>query len=151
DAIEVARVLGWRVVVKKGEFRVGDRVVYCEIDSLLPIRPEFEFLRPTSFKPEIVEGGNLVQRSGFRIRTVKLRGRVSQGICFPLAILPPDTPTEVGSDVTDALDVIKWEPPATVTTGGRVKGPFPGFLSKTDEIRVQVLQVVLDRHRGRPF
>src|SRR5439155_25852515 len=41
DAIERLRVLGWWVVGKKGEFRPGDRVVYCEIDSLLPERPEF--------------------------------------------------------------------------------------------------------------
>ena len=51
DAIERVRVLGWWVVVKKGECRPGDTVVYCEIDSLLPERPEFEFLRASSFKP----------------------------------------------------------------------------------------------------
>lgn len=45
DAIERTRVLGWWVVTKRGEFKPGDRVVYCEIDSLLPERPEFEFLR----------------------------------------------------------------------------------------------------------
>jgi len=45
EAIEVASVLGWKVVVKKGEFQVGDLVVYCEIDSILPEKPEFEFLR----------------------------------------------------------------------------------------------------------
>ena len=50
DAIERIRVLGWYVVVKKGEFEPGQQVVYCEIDSLLPERPEFEFLRASSFK-----------------------------------------------------------------------------------------------------
>ena len=50
DAIEVATVRGWKVVVKKGEFAVGDLAVYVEIDAFLPERPEFEFLRASSFK-----------------------------------------------------------------------------------------------------
>ena len=89
DAIECAHVLGWDVVVKKGEFQPGDRVVYVEIDSLLPERPEFEFLRKACFKPAILDrDGKELLRAGFRVRTVKLRGQVSQGICFPLSILP---------------------------------------------------------------
>ena len=68
DKIEVARIKGWNVVVKKGQFEVGNKVVYCEVDSILPERPEFEFLKDKHY----------------RIRTVKLRGQVSQGICFPL-------------------------------------------------------------------
>jgi RNA ligase (TIGR02306 family) len=150
-AIERIRVLGWWVVVKKGEFRPGDRVVYCEIDSLLPERPEFEFLRASSFKPPILDGDTLVQRAGLRIKTVRLRGQVSQGICFPLSILPPNAPQADGDDVTELLDIIKYEPPAPVGMGGRVRGGFPGFLSKTDEIRVQVLEPVLQRHRGKTF
>jgi len=50
DAIEKATVLGWQLVVKKGEFQVGDLAVYCEIDSLLPDRPEFEFLKPRGMR-----------------------------------------------------------------------------------------------------
>jgi RNA ligase (TIGR02306 family) len=152
DAIERVRVLGWWVVGKKGEFRPGDKVVYCEIDSLLPERPEFEFLRPSSFKPARVDdAGTVVLPAGFRIKTVKLRGQVSQGICFPLSLLPAGAPTDEGADVTDWLGVRKWEPPLPVGMGGRVKGGFPGFLPKTDETRVQVLEPVLVRHRGRTF
>jgi RNA ligase (TIGR02306 family) len=152
DAIEKIRVLGWWVVVKKGEHRPGDKVVYCEIDSLLPERPEFEFLRASSFKAAQVDAtGATVLPAGFRIKTVKLRGQVSQGICFPLSILPPGAPTEEGAEVTDLLGVRKWEPPLPVGMGGRVKGPFPGFLPKTDETRVQVLEPVLRRHRGKTF
>src|SRR5580693_5613066 len=89
DAIEKIRVLGWWVVVKKGEYKPGDKVVYCEIDSLLPERTEFEFLRSSSFKQAVVDdAGVTLQPAGFRIKTVKLRGQVSQGICFPLSILP---------------------------------------------------------------
>ena len=53
DAIVVASVKGWKVVVKKDEFKVGDFAVYYEIDSFLPIRPHFEFLRKSSFKRRV--------------------------------------------------------------------------------------------------
>ena len=152
DAIERIRILGWWVVVKKGEFRPGDKVVYCEIDSLLPERPEFEFLRASSFKPAQTDAsGATVLPAGFRIKTVKLRGQVSQGICFPLSILPEGATRDDGADVTEQLGVLKWEPPVPVGMGGRVKGGFPGFLPKTDETRVQVLEPVLERHRGKTF
>lgn len=152
DAIEKIRVLGWWVVVKKGEHQPGDKIVYCEIDSLLPEKPEFEFLRASSFKPAQTDAtGAEILPAGFRIRTVKLRGQVSQGICFPLSILPPGTPTDEGEDVTELLGVLKWEPPLPVGMGGKVKGQFPGFLPKTDETRVQVLEAALERHRGKTF
>ena len=112
DAIERVRILGWWVVAKKGELKIGDKVVYCEIDSLLPERPEFEFLRASSFKP--ARDG---MPAGFRIKTVKLRGQVSQGICFPLSILPTGSPTDDGADVTEILGVNKWEPPVPVGMG----------------------------------
>ena len=151
DAIERFRVLGWWIVGKKGQVRAGDRVVYCEIDSLLPERPEFEFLRSNSFKPALMDGDTLIQPAGFRIKTIKLRGQVSQGICFPLTILPPDGTYEVGDDVTDRLGIIKYEPPAPVGMSGRVRGPFPGFLPRTDETRIQVLEPVLQQYRGQTF
>ncbi len=153
DAIEKVRVLGWWVVVKKGEYREGDRVVYCEIDSLLPERPEFEFLRANSFKAAQADpaSGAILLPPGFRIKTAKLRGQVSQGICFPLGILPEGAPVEDGADVTDPLGVLKWEPPLPVGMGGRIKGLFPGFLPKTDEARVQVLEETLARHQGKKF
>jgi RNA ligase (TIGR02306 family) len=118
----------------------------------MPERPEFEFLRASSFKPAQYDAaGAVTLPAGFRIKTVKLRGQVSQGICFPLSILPPGAPTEEGADVTDLLGICKWEPPLPVGMGGRVKGGFPGFLPKTDETRVQVLEPVLERHRGKTF
>lgn len=151
DAIEKIRVLGWWVVVKKGEFKPGDKVVYCEIDSLLPERAEFEFLRASSYKPALTDGtGAVLQAAGFRIKTIKLRGQVSQGICFPLSILPEGTAPEEDADVTEALAVRKWEPPQTGTSG-RTKGSFPGFLPKTDETRVQVLEKTIEKHRGLEF
>ena len=122
DNIMLARVLGWKVVVKKGEFQVGDRCVYVEIDSILPDKPEFEFLR----------------NKNFRIKTMKLRGQVSQGICFPISILPTNQ-LEVGSDVTNLLGIKKYEPEIPISLGGDIKCKFPSFIPKTDEERIQTL------------
>lgn len=131
DTIEVVRVLGWNVVVKKGEFKIGDKVVYCEVDSLFPEKPEFEFLRKVNF----------------RIKTIRLRGVYSQGICFPLSILPEGIYKE-GYDVTDILEVSKYEPPIPVDLAGEAKGSFPSFLPKTDETRIQCLENILTKYLG---
>ena len=97
DVIEKIRVLGWWVVVTKGEHLPGDKLVYCEIDSLLAERAEFEFLRASSFKPAQMDAAVAVALpAGFRIKTVRLRGQVSLGICFPLSILPPGALTDEG-------------------------------------------------------
>lgn len=135
DAIEKATVLGWQLVVKKGEFKVGELCVYCETDSKLPQKPEFEFLRQRNFV----------------IRTMRLKGQISQGICFPLSILPDNIAIEEGLDVTDVLGIEKHETPLNAGLGGQIKGSFPSFIPKTDETRVQVLESVIDRHRGKVF
>jgi len=133
DVIEVASVLGWKVVVKKGDFKVGDSCVYCEIDSVLPKRPEFEFLKDRKY----------------RIRTIRLRKQLSQGICFPLSILPKGTPTKINSDVTELLCIEKYMPQIPANIAGTVKGTFPSFIPKTDETRVQVLQDIIAKHEGK--
>jgi RNA ligase (TIGR02306 family) len=128
DAIVVASVKGWKVVVKKGEFNVGDLAVYYEIDSFLPIRPQFEFLRKSSYK-------RMVSTEGFRLKTIKLRGQLSQGLLTPIpdGILNP----KEGDDLTEALDIVKYEPPIPAQLAGKIKGTFPSFIPKTDEIRIQ--------------
>jgi len=135
DAIMKATVLGWQLVVKKGEFEIGDLCVYCEIDSILPDRPEFEFLKTRNM----------------RIRTIRLRGQVSQGICFPLSILPKDVKPVENMDVTEILKITKYEAPIPAHLEGKVKGKFPSFIPKTDETRVQVLQDLLDKYTGKIF
>jgi RNA ligase (TIGR02306 family) len=138
DSIEVATILGWKVVVRKGEFKVDDLVVYAEIDSLFPEKPEFEFLRERKF----------------RIRTVRLRGQISQGIAFPLSIIENKSGYIMlgelveGLDVTDFLDITQYIPQIPANISGEVKGVFPNFIPKTDETRVQLLQDVLTRHKG---
>lgn len=133
EKIEVASILGWKVVTLKNQFSVNDKVVYVEIDSILPDRPEFEFMRERKF----------------RVRTIRLRGALSQGIAFPLSILPAGTPTEEGTDVTDILGIEKYIYQIPANLAGQVKGAFPSFLMKTDETRIQVLQDVLTRNKGK--
>lgn len=132
DSILKATVLGWQLVVKKGEFSVGDLCVYIEIDSILPDRPEFEFLRAKSN----------------RIRTVRLRGQISQGVCFPLSILPDSVEVAEGLDVTTVLGIEKYEPPIPAQLSGIMKGGFPSFIPKTDETRVQILADLLEKYEG---
>ena len=138
DKIELVTVDGWNVVVAKDVgHKVGDLVIYCEIDSFLPIREEFEFLRKSSYK-------KMGDVEGFRLRTVKLRGQVSQGLILPMSVLnPPDTNIYVtpfeGLDVTEMLDIVKYEPPIPAELAGKVKGVFPSFIPKTDEERIQNL------------
>jgi RNA ligase (TIGR02306 family) len=115
-------------VVKVNEYKVGDLAVYYEIDSFLPIRPQFEFLRKSSYK-------RMGSSEGFRLKTIRLRGQISQGLLTPI----PEgisNPRE-GDDLTEALDIVKYEPPIPAQLAGKIKGTFPSFIPKTDEIRIQ--------------
>jgi RNA ligase (TIGR02306 family) len=151
DAIEVGTVLGWNVVVQKNVYEPNELVVFVEVDSLLPQKPQFEFLAKNGVKKSVVDG---VEYEGYRLRTIKLRGQVSQGLCVPLRECPEldglDTSDE-GADVTEALGVVKYEPPIPASLAGKVKGPWPGWLPKTDETRIQSVPEVLTRYPGVKF
>ena len=145
DRIELASVLGWKVVVPKGEFQKGDLCIYFEIDSFLPVRPEFEFLRSSCF----VKSGILGE--GFRIKTRKIRGQVSQGLILPVSVFPECTGLPVGTDVTGALGVRKWEIEERATTGGTIIGTLPSDVPHTDETRIQAEPELLEAFRGKPY
>ena len=143
DRIEVVQVLNWDCVAKKGEYQVGDMVIYFEIDSLLPDIPAFEFLRGSSWSQKL---------NKYKVRTHKFRGQISQGLVIPILKLKeiysqiggPYTeyvnnimiPTE-GDDLTELLRIEKYEPPVS-------NGPLGDLIShewyvpKTDEERIQV-------------
>lgn len=171
DAIESALVRGWNVVVKKGEFSVGDKVLYFEIDSFLPIRPEYDFLLKGGKPKRMIIDGKEVE--GIRLRTIKLRGSVSQGLVMPLNGIKGN----VGDDVSEKLGVIKWEQPTAEELNPRVArppsgffrkwwwltkrwlgikpkpttAPFPTFLHKTDEERIQNCGWILEKYKGVMF
>jgi len=159
DKIEVITLqsLGWQCVIRKNEFSVGDKVVYIEVDSKLPPKPEFEFMRERKFK----------------VKTIKLRKQISQGLVCPISILP--SIGNVGDDVTDIIGVtnyvkdieneddIKFEPKSKVLKWCMQFKPFrtvyhklnsthktnwPVALAgpKTDETRIQVIASALMNH-----
>ena len=168
DAIEMVTVNSWKVVTKKGEFKEGDLCVYFEIDSFLPMEKDFEFLRKSSYK----KMGDL---EGFRLKTIKLRGQVSQGLCLPLSILEKEDEMKIGiskqpwgdqlqlgpyddaivieegADVTEYMCVLKYEPPIPAELSGKVKGSFPGFIRKTDEERIQNMTKEFENMRSQSY
>ena len=138
DVIEVATINNWRVVVKKGEFNIGDLVVYCEVDCWIP----------TTLAPFLSKGQEPREYEGIkgeRLRTVKLRGQISQGLILPRSTIPAadrfGMPTVIseGDDVTAALSIVKYEPPVPANLAGVVKGAWPSSIPKTDEERIQNL------------
>ena len=145
DAIELVHVLGWQCVAKKGEFKKGDECVYFEIDSFLPIRPEFEFLRSSSYKNSDMLG------EGFRLRTQKMRGALSQGLVLRKEEFPELADRKVGDDVSDVLGVRKWEIEEKATTGGTIIGTLPSFIPHTDETRIQSEPDVLKEFDGLSY
>jgi RNA ligase (TIGR02306 family) len=142
DMIELASIGGWNVVVAKNVgHKVGDLVIYCEIDSFLPVREEFEFLRKSSYK-------KMGDQEGFRLKTIRLRGQVSQGLILPMSVFGDFGWTAYeGLDVTERLGIVKYEPPIPAELAGKVKGGFPSFIPKTDEERVQNLTSEYDGWR----
>ena len=146
DRIELAHVLGWQCVVNKGQFKPMDRAVYFEIDSFLPIRPEFEFLRSSSYKNSPILG------EGFRLRTMRFKGQISQGLLLPLSVfadIPDDART--GSNMTSLLGVRKWEIEERATTGGNVIGELPFDVPHTDEPRVQAYPDLIQAFGGLEY
>lgn len=145
DQLELAIIEGWQAVVKKGEYKPEDLVVYCEIDSFLPVKPEYEFLRKSCYR-KMADG-----TEGFRIKTMKLRGELSQGLVLP------NEGYELGQDVTKELGITKYE--ATLPTDksgsglGRnnFKARFPSFIPKTDEERIQNLKSQLAQFQERTW
>lgn len=138
DAIEVATVGGWKVVVKKNEFTVGDLAVYCEIDSWIPT--ELAPFLSKGKEPRVFEGIR-----GERLRTVKLRGQLSQGLLLNLDDVIPETHSfGEGDDVSEHLNIIKWEKAIPAQLAGMARGNFPTLIPKTDQERAQNLVKEID-------
>jgi hypothetical protein len=163
DNIVVASVLGWQVVVKKNEFNIGDKVCYIQIDTVVPELPEYEFLRERKF----------------RVRTIKLRKQISQGLIVPL----PKGNWKEGNDVTEIIGVKKYEKPDNNPERYEKprmpkkwykkwiylfkynflyklfpklqrlsRSPFPkNLVSITDEERIQNIPQVLSQYAGKLF
>jgi RNA ligase (TIGR02306 family) len=156
DKIELAAVDGWNVVVQKGLYNVDDLAVYFEIDSFIPnaLAP---FLTKEGHYPKVYEG---VQ--GERLKTVRLRKQRSQGLLMPLSEITAtlqfasyqdgvEVDLTEGTDLTDLLGILKWEPTISAQLAGQVKGNFPSLVPKTDQERIQNLARELGKWKGNTW
>jgi RNA ligase (TIGR02306 family) len=147
DNLALAQVLGWQVVVKRNEFKPGDKIIYFEIDSLLPQKSWSEFLKSCDYK----------------VKTIKLRGEISQGLIMPLSILDeheikycPESIKE-GENLTSHLGIGKYkidaEEPITIKGGIKIKvDTFPShIIEKTDEPRIQSEPKYLSIFEGKAY
>lgn len=161
DNIEVAKVRGkeWSVVVKKGSFKVGDEAIFFEIDSYLPIEERYKFLEGSSLREIKGESGEVEER-GYRLKTMRMRGQVSQGLLLPFTEFPEleETGLVEGDDVSAELHVRHFDEvyeavcPKAGALKGDIYGNFPSFhIPKTDEERIQNLGDYFESMKGRWF
>lgn len=174
DNICLCNVLGWSLIIKKDEFKDGDKCVYIEIDSIAPSDMEcFSFL----------------EKKHYKIKTMKMRGVISQGLALPLSILPPKE-YNIGDDVTQILRIKKIEDEVTefkpinkemifkqkhkkLATNKFVKyfmkynwfrnimfrffvpkkkkNKFPAYVVKTEENRIQGCAYILEKYKDIPM
>lgn len=130
DTLDLARIGGWQVCVRRDEFKAGDLVIFFTIDSWIPIYIAPFLCDPD--KPKTYEGVE-----GARLRTVRLRGEWSQGLILSTSILPPEVEIEEDKDLTEFLGIMKWEAPVHPQLRGIARGSFPHWTRKTDAERAQ--------------
>lgn len=156
--LQVASILGWQVVVSKNDdLKIGQLVVFCEIDSMLPGNTAW---LPAAIKKRVE---NQKKKDFFRVKTIRLRGELSQGLIIPDSLssyldLPNDAEWKIGDDVTNVLKIEKYEAPICSNKKLRQTSKistlksFPThLLSKTDEPRIQSYPRLLELIKSKPF
>lgn len=134
DRLDLCKIGGWQVVAKRDLYKTGDKAVYLEIDSWVPhtLDPS---LTKEGHEPKVYNG---VQ--GQRLKTIRLRGELSQGLLIPMSALPLELYDDSeGLDLTEFLGIQKWEMEIPAQLAGQAKGSFPSQFPKTDQERVQNL------------
>lgn len=142
DRIEQAKVLGWNVIIPKGLYKLGDAIVYVEVDSLLPMVEKYAYVKNTKKDETGTEY--------YYVRNVRMKGVLSQGLIISTEDLGGGV-FEIGQDVSEILGIKHYEKPVPVELAGTVLGNFPSFLSKTDENRIQNIPEVLESIKGKPY
>lgn len=123
DLLDIAEVLGWQTVVKKDIHKIGDKVIFIPIDTILP---------KTSWSEDFADKEN--PNKPIRIKNIKLRGHYSSGIILPIKLFPEFINYEVGTDVGDMLGIQKYIKEIPANLSGESSGDFPtSIISKTDE------------------
>lgn len=144
DALEISTVGAWEIVTRKGVFRKGDRAVFAEIDAAIPVDDE-RFGLPAHEAKDFGDGVNRLV-----IKTIRLRGNLSQGVLFPLALFPEleGVPNDV--DVSGSLGITKYEPEKSVSND--VVGEWNDrFAIRSDAERVQNLAKFYDQIKAEPW
>lgn len=146
DRIELAHIDGWQVIVAKNKFKSGDRVVYAEIDSAIPVGGKLD-----SDGTLAERGTKTINGAEYHVlKTIKLRGALSQGLVFEYGVLD-GVEHDLGDDVSEELGIFKYDPfdaqvekkQKNQPADPNIIGPFPYFLRKTDSERVQNLGEVI--------
>ncbi len=131
--LEIAKVLGWQVVIRKGEFKQGEKVLYFEIDSKLP------------------EWFTDMEMTDYRAKTVLIEGVLSQGLIKSVTYLKEHEKYNVGDDVSEVLDVMKYDDEG-VLLSVQENQEFPiHLIPKTDEPRIQSEPRYLEVFKGKPY
>lgn len=133
-ALDGVRVLGWMAVVPRGMFKVGDKCLFLEADSIVPKdMPQFAFMAD----------------SKWLVKTRKMYGQLSQGLCLRLEDFPWLMDKPVGTDVTSMIGsgITKYDDSVPKGMQGISKGNFPHFIPKTDEPRIQTAHGLVLRHQ----
>lgn len=163
DKIEVASILGWEVVVRKDEFKAGEKIVYFEIDSFLPSSKKYSFVGKERINPITLNTAN--EEVGFRLATAVLRGQVSQGLALKFKELDHTfsgmeqeelihylSGLPIGTEVTELFGVTKFDRPEIANELGNLVGTFPSqYISQTDEERIQTEPKSYSEIKGQPY
>ena len=146
DRLEVVRLGGWRCVVPKGQYNKGDLVVFFEEDAFLPlVDPRYGFLNKSCYKKNEFMG------EGLLVKNRDIRGNRSEGLVLPLTEFPELEGCKEGDVVTDKLGVRKWMTADVVGSMGTIIGDKPGWIQKSDEIRVKSEPSLIDALTGLPY
>ena len=142
DKICVYKIDGWQVVDQINKYQTGDKVIYCEVDSWIP--HELVPFLSKGKEPREYKGVK-----GEKLRSIRLRGELSQGLLMSFSVLTDEMIKLCGSpmvgfinedeDVAEVLGIQLWEQELSPQLAGLAKGNFPSFIRKTDQQRVQNL------------
>lgn len=133
--------IGWRIIVRKDQVSPGDKMVVIECDSIIPDKETYKFLD---------------KKLPRTLKTMKLSGVISQGLAIPVKDYEVEIPWITGippkNNVTELLEITKYEPPDQGTRGGNTVRTFPThILPRTDETRVQSKPRLIQELRGKPY
>lgn len=137
DRLSIAKVKGWQCLVRTEDFKDVNKGIYIPIDSVVPDTSMFSFLdlpnKDTTMEEHCAklsaENSIYVRPKYRRIKTIKLRGVISQGLLLPVK----NCQYKIGDNVADELKITKYEPPVDNSTYSKFGSPGSPFLTENPE------------------